>query len=140
MPVQQHYQLTSQEPQSALFSCGVEPLFLLLGFLSCSTCHCGGSLLYDSADLTRPALARLRGIMLTAHLCTRCKGMLRCLCTSAHIYILGSAGRICVYASICGSKPLVGGPEHRLTKAGKGSETASRANTSPRLQVETIPD
>lgn len=143
MPVQLHCQLTSQEPHSALFSCGVEPeisLFLLLRFLSCSPCHCGGSLLYHSADLTQPLHSQLR-LGNEAH-CTSLYtcSMLKCLSTTAHIYILGRAGRLCVYASICGSKPLVGSPEHRLKKAGMGSETASRANTSPRLQVETIPD
>lgn len=45
-PVQQHCQLTSREPHSALFSCNVEPeisLFLHLGFLSRSPRLSGGS-------------------------------------------------------------------------------------------------
>lgn len=51
-----------------------------------------------------------------------------------------AAGGICVYVPICGQKPLVEGPEHRLKKTGTSTETASRANSCPRLQVETIPD
>lgn len=54
------------------------------------------------------------------------KPFLKHLCTNMQIYILVSAGWICICVSICGSKPLVEGSEHRLKKTGMRSETTSR--------------
>lgn len=67
------------------------------------------------------------------------QGMLKCRRNSAHSYILVSKGRICVFLFVVRDLVLKA-QKHRLKKTGTGSETASRANTSPGLQVETIPD
>lgn len=61
-------------------------------------------------------------------------GLLKCLCTSAHIYVLVIAGRICVYVLICGSKPLVEGPETQVEENWNGlrnsEQSKHESNTS----------
>lgn len=68
------------------------------------------------------------------------QGILRCLLLQ-HYYVLVSKGGICVYVPILWFGTSCWRPtDAGWRKTGLGSETASRANTSPGLQVETIPD
>lgn len=143
MPVQQHCQLTSQEPHSALFSCSVEPeilLFLLLGFLSCSPCHCGGSLLYYSADLTQPALALLWRIMFTASLCTHCR---ECSNVSVQVHIStfleAQAGFVYMLQSVV-QNLLLEAQNTGWRKLEWAQKRAEQSKHKSKTQVETIPD
>lgn len=122
MPLQKHSQLTSDEPHSALFSCSAQQgisQFLFLGFLSLSPCHCGGSCQYP----TQPTSSVQSICFLPVY---SLKPFLKHLCTNMQIYILVSAGWICICVPIWGSKPLVEGSEYRLKKTGMRSETTSR--------------
>lgn len=123
MPLQKHCQLTSDEPHSALFSCSAQQgisQFLFLGFLSLSPCHCGG---FANTPHSQPAWCKAYVSCMPVY---SLKPFLKHLCTNMQIYILVSAGWICICVPICGSKPLVEGSEHRLKKTGMRSETTSR--------------
>lgn len=47
--------------------------------------------------------------------------------TSAHIYVLVSASKIYVYVPICGSKPLVEGPETQVEENWNGLRNSEQS-------------
>lgn len=115
--------------------------FWLLWFFSHSKCHCGGPPSWQHA--AGSGWDR-KDFLLAAWVWTqrqpkkkKSQMFVTCALEQACKHRQGFAD---VLLCVCGSDPLVECPEHRLKKTGPNSETASRENTAPKLQVETIQD
>lgn len=136
VPDEHRCQLTSYEPNCALFSLSAQKDNTLCLGLECF-----------SHSLSTGSVSQL----------TSYDPLLRCyackmLCSRHALYALCKLSkklctlkiqpcyRICALCPFCGPKLLVAGPKHRLKETGMKSEIASRASTSPRFQVETIQD
>lgn len=74
------------------------------------------------------SLRTLQGIALTS------------VCQRSYLSSCKHRQDLCVCSCVWFENLVLRAQKHRLEKTGTGSETASRANTRPRLQVETIPD